>query len=184
MAKPTDEFLISAVGRGEVESLSVLIDRYEPRLLRFVHSLGMLATEDVEDIVQETFVKVYENARGFDPSLKFSSWVYRIARNNTYSWFRRQKARPQAVLEIQDLAHRLAADCNLEQVYISKEAATELGVKLKQLSEQYLEILILRYFEDLSYQEISDVLKIPVSTVSTRLQRAKEALKKIYERQT
>lgn len=162
------------------EAFALLIERYEAKLLRYLERLGVGVLEDREDILQNAFVKAYKNLNSFDPTLSFSSWMYRIAHNEAMSFFRFKHARPQVILNEEDevllteLRDENSDSSRLAELRISREKLSEAFTKLPQ---QYRDALALRFFEDRSYTEISDILKVPTGTVSTLLYRAKRALR-------
>lgn len=164
---------------ADPDKFSLIIGRYQDKLSRYVRRLGVATAEDAEDVLQDIFLKVYLNLNDFKPDLKFSSWIYRIAHNQVISNFRKRQARPEAYsmpidspgfqLLADDIALDNQSDINLRQVLISKA--------LQKIEAKYREILVLKFFEDKSYQEISDILKKPSGTVASLLNRAKKSLK-------
>jgi RNA polymerase sigma-70 factor (ECF subfamily) len=168
----TDEELV-ALALASKEIFLCLLRRYEDKLLRYVRRLSGASPQDAEDIVQDTFLKAYLNLNGFDRRLKFSSWIYRIAHNETVSHFRRLKARPQ-VSDLEDDAwQNLASGFNLKSQVESSEIKHDLRRVLAALDEKYRDVLVLKYLEGLDYTEMSDVLRKPVGTIGTLLNRAK-----------
>lgn len=167
------------------DKFSYLINRYQDKLARYIRRLGNANHEDAEDILQDIFLKVYLNLNDFNQDLKFSSWIYRIAHNQVISHFRKRQARPEAhslpidgeglQLLADDIALEHQSDLSLE-----REA---INIALSKLDAKYREILILKFFEDKSYQEISDILKKPQGTVASLLNRAKKALKQALPEQ-
>jgi len=162
------------------EAFALIIERYEAKLTRYLERLGVGIPEDREDILQNAFVKAYKNLNSFDPTLAFSSWMYRIVHNEAMSFFRAKHARPQVILneESEALITELkddSADTSFSAEHrLSRE---ELGKAFTKIPQTYRDVLTLRFFEDRSYSEMSDILKIPIGTVSTLLYRAKRALK-------
>ena len=162
------------------EAFVLLIERYEAKLARYLERLGVGLREDREDILQNAFIKAYRNLNNFDPTLSFSSWMYRIAHNETMSFFRAKHARPQVVLNeesealITELQDETADTSRLAESRLSRE---ELAKAFETLPQSYRDALTLRFFEDRSYAEMSDILQVPVGTVSTLLHRAKRALR-------
>lgn len=161
------------------DQFSAIIGRYQDKLSRYVRRLGTASAEDTEDILQDIFLKVYLNLNDFDQDLKFSSWIYRIAHNQVISHFRKRQARPEAHSQSidNDGLQLLATDMSLDgqsDVIIRQEIIISA---LKKLEPKYREILVLKFFEDKSYQEISDILKKPLGTVASLMNRAKKALK-------
>lgn len=162
------------------EAFTPLIERYETKLARYLERLGVGILEDREDILQNAFIKAYKNLNSFDPTLVFSSWMYRIAHNEAMSFFRFKHARPQVILSeeseilLTELHDETADTSQLTELRLSRE---ELAKALETLPQRYRDALALRYFENRSYTEMSDILEVPVGTVSTLLYRAKRALR-------
>lgn len=155
-----------------------LIERYEATLLRYVMRRSHATKEDAEDIVQNSFIKMYRNINDFDSTLKFSSWAYRITHNELIDWYRKQKSRPQLVFgdKDEDIFASIAGDMNIEKSAIEAETKKEIKDIIETLDTKYQEIISLRFFEDKSYDEIADILQIPPGTVAIRLSRAKKIL--------
>lgn len=155
-----------------------LIQRYEATLFRYVMRRSHATKEDAEDIVQNSFIKMYRNINDFDSSLKFSSWAYRITHNELIDWYRKQKSRPQLIIgdKDEDIFSTIAGDINIEKEAIQKETRKEIEKVIQDLDPKYQEIIMLRFFEEKSYDEISDILEIPAGTVAIRLSRAKKIL--------
>lgn len=177
----TDEDIVRR-SLADREAFGMLIERYEKRLMRYLSRLGVSVAEDREDILQNAFVKAYTNLNSFDPTLQFSSWMYRIAHNEAMSFFRRTRARPQITLDAEHeslLAELADEDANTAARSELRLGSAGLAKALETLSERERDVLMLRYFEERSYAEISDILKLPVGTVSTLIHRAKLALRRV-----
>ena len=89
---------VVAQSRTDRSSFALIVERYEDKLKRYIRRLGVSSFEDRQDILQEIFLKVYKNLNGYDSGLSFSSWIYRIAHNETISWYRKQNVRPEGHL--------------------------------------------------------------------------------------
>ncbi len=174
----TDEEIVRLVQSGKVGLFGELAQRYEAKLMRYARKF-LNITEDIEDVVQEVFIKAYQNIKSFNTDKKFSPWIYRIAHNEfvnalkknkkikIFSWFDLDVFLPHNITK--DIAdHRN-----------NQEVREIIDKHLNGLELKYREIIILYYFENLSYKEISDVMRIPVSTVGIRLKRGREKLKKL-----
>jgi len=157
-----------------------LVERYRGRLASYVRRLTNVNSEEAEDILQEVFIKVYLNLNAFDEHLKFSSWIYRITHNQVISSHRKLKARPEGyVVDLDDQAAKnLAAEIDLKVQIDAKIMQAAVGLVLRQLEDKYREVLILKFLEEKSYQEISDILKKPLGTVASLLNKAKAEFKK------
>ena len=164
---------------ANIDYFSCLHDRYESRLLRYIKRISYVTNEEAEDILQEAFIKIWKNLNDFNPSLKLSSWLYRIVHNQTISYWRKNKSlkNDHQIIFDENISQTIADDFQLDH---EKEqlVATQIHSTLNQLPKKYKEVLILKYFEKMSYEEISDVLKIPEGTVATRINRAKKAFEK------
>jgi RNA polymerase sigma-70 factor, ECF subfamily len=157
------------------------MQRYETRLLAYIHRLINAPTEDAEDILQEVFIKTYENLNDFDTSLRFSSWIYRITHNHTISFYRKFKNQPSTLStgESQTFFENLRDDTDIPNQINQKLNSKKIATLLQKLDKKYHTVLILRYLEGKDYSEISDILKKPMGTVATLLNRAKSHFKKI-----
>lgn len=165
----------------EVDFFSCLYDRYEERLLRYIRRLGVV--EEAEDVLQEAFINIWKNLNGFDPGLKFSSWVYRIVHNQAVSAIRKKKSYGKDQQEIFDESRfaDLPGDLADEEAEETEEQDRHTHDLLDLLPLPYKEVMVLKFLEDMSYEEISDILKIPEGTVATRINRAKKAFRQLSE---
>ncbi|MEQ8703222.1 MAG: RNA polymerase sigma factor [Phaeodactylibacter sp.] len=165
----------------EVDYFSCLYQRYEPSLRRYVQHMTGAGPTGAEDILQDAFIKIWRNLRAYNPKMKLSSWMYRIVHNEAISALRKQNAfGKNKTVDWADAEPML-----LRTLLSEVEAADEDRISTQQLRQwvqelplKYREIVLLRYFEELDYEAISDVLQIPEGTVATRLNRARKALEK------
>lgn len=156
-----------------------LYDRYELKLLRYIQRITMVSDEQAKDILQEAFIKIWQNLHGFNKSIKLSSWIYRIVHNESISYWRRKKSfgKDHKVTLDENIITETLDEFETNEDLEKKEFKTHQVLRLLPL--QYKTVLILKFIEDMSYQEISDVLKIPEGTVATRINRAKKRFVKI-----
>ncbi len=164
---------------------SHIIERYERKLERYIRRTILSTQEDVEDILQETFIKAYVNLADFDESLKFSSWIYKIARNECINFYRKNSRQPKTVpgiLENEDgvVYERFVQESTQEAEVQANITAEAVQKALLKINPKYREVIVLRYFEDKDYKEISDILKIPMGTVGTLLTRGKKQFAKSF----
>jgi RNA polymerase sigma-70 factor, ECF subfamily len=158
---------------------AMIVERFEDKLMRYIRRLGIHSHEDRQDILQEIFIKVYRNLNGFDGGLSFSSWIYRIAHNETISWYRKQNVRPEGHLvgDTDELfLYTPDTSKSAEQLIDAAIDAKWLKGALDTLEPKYRDPIILRFFEHKEYDEISDILKIPIGTVGTLIRRGKKKL--------
>lgn len=156
-----------------------LVNRYKHKLRGYIGRLTNLDSEDVEDVLQEVFIKVYLNLNGFNDDLKFSSWIYRITHNQVISGHRKLKARPEgyAVNLDDELARGLLAETDISGEIDSLIVKEKISLALEKISSRYREVLVLKFMEEKSYQEISDILKKPLGTVASLMNKAKKEFK-------
>lgn len=176
----TDEEAV-ALALKEKAFFGHIVLRYEDKLSSYIRRLGIHNEEDRQDVLQNIFIKVYRNLNGFDTSLSFSSWIYRIAHNEAISFYRMKNVRPEGHL-VGDSDDVLAlvsnTETDAEKQYDEQLNAEEVTSALYALDPKYRDPLILRFFEHKEYEEISDILKIPSGTVGTLIYRGKQELKK------
>ncbi len=181
-SEKTDEELVALTLQNQ-DFFSCIVERYEPKLLRYIRRISAATREDAEDLLQEIFVKVYRNLNDFDQSLKFSSWIYRIAHNQVISSWRKTAARPQ-VLKFEadeDFLKFVAGDEDLARSVERRFTAEEVRRIINQLDEKYREVLVLKFLEGKDYKEISDILQKPLGTIATLINRAKKQFRRIVE---
>jgi len=182
MGKPemrTDEELAKDVQAGDKEKFGILVERYEEKLLRYGRKF-LSRREDIEDIVQDIFISSYKNLQGFDAAQRFSPWIYRIAHNAFVNGLRSKMRNPLSFFDFDALVSHPIYENPEEKERELSDMKEMIERGLDKLSPKYRESLILYYLEELSYQEIADILRIPPSTVGIRIKRAKEALRKVY----
>lgn len=176
-AKKSDETLVTLVITNNRDLYALLIRRYQAKLLRYATLLVNGDKERAQDIVQEAFINAYEHLRGFDTRKKFSSWLYRIVHNlaiNDLKKHQREQSLPEHF--------ELASDSDLEDDFIKSKLIQDTHACLSQMPVLYKEALSLYYLDEKSYEEISDILRIPMGTVATRISRAKGILKNICQK--
>lgn len=181
----TDEKLVF-LALDDPVVFGVLMERYESKMLLYIKRISSVSNEEAEDILQESFLKAYQNLHNFDQKLSFSSWLYRIVHNETISYWRKKKIRPQGnAVHVDDEFFERIVDSQdfvreIDGEYL-KDAIQEV---LVEMDEKYREILILKYIEEKSYEEISDILKKPTGTVATHINRAKKQFRELYEQKS
>ena len=174
---------IAAKSLENLDYFSCLYQRYEPELLRYIRRVSGLEDDEAQDILQESFIKIWRNLNEFDTGMKFSSWIYRIVHNETISHLRKKKSYGKDKTVDAELYRNILADAEGAEM-VREDALATIPVVLAQLPEKYREILVLKFLELKSYEEISDILKIPEGTVAIRISRAKErfrTLSSIYD---
>ncbi len=173
---PTDEILIERFQQGDYYAFEQIIKRYKDQLVNFAYRfLGDL--EDAEDIVQETFLRVYRKKNAYKNVAKFSTWIYTITGNLAKTELRRRKRRK--LLSISNLgfedkdfelpASEKGPEENVDNVIKDRE----IQKAIDSLPEKFKEVIVFRDIQELSYEEISSILKIPLGTVKSRVNRGR-----------
>lgn len=163
-----------AVKRGDQAAFRKIIKKNQRSLLNFFYYLNA-NIQEAEDLAQETFLKVYLFREKYTPTAKFSTFLFHLARNTAIDYFRKKKAMPMAIED------------ELFNVQEKKEDSWEedkiddLRKALKKLPEKFRSVIVMSYFENMKYQEIADVLEIPLGTVKSRMSFAVKALKNLIE---
>jgi RNA polymerase sigma-70 factor (ECF subfamily) len=161
-----------------------IIEKYERPLLRFIKRISSFNEAEAEEILQETFLQAWVKLNAYDDTLAFSSWIYRIARNKTISEFRKYQSRG---LDKQDELDNALYDITGSDENIMDNVNTVInGAHVREvlhsLSQEHREVLVLRFLEQYSYEEISDIIRKPSGTVATLISRAKKAFAQTWNR--
>jgi len=179
--KISDEELIERFQNGDLYAFDLIVHRYKEPLTNFIYYyLGNRL--DAEDVVQETFIRVYKKKNLYRNIAKFSTWIYTIASNLAKTELRRRKR--QRILSISNIGYEDKdyeipdhlskpddiVDNNMKLSFIKKE--------IDKLPARFKEVVILRDIEQMSYEEISEILKIPIGTVKSRVNRGRSRLQK------
>lgn len=179
MNEISDEEIAKRIQEGDIGSFGVLIERYEKKLTRYARKF-LSNHNDIVDLIQDVFIKTYTNIQSFDTTRKFSSWIYRIAHNEFVNALKRKRWEPFNFFDA-DILFPYAIALETSDGETDKEDLKKtLDVCLDKIDSKYRESLVLYYYEELSYQEIADILHIPMSTVGVRLRRGRVLLKKAY----
>jgi RNA polymerase sigma-70 factor (ECF subfamily) len=163
-----------------------LIGRYEKKLGRYIQRLLRASSQDIEDILQEIFINAFKNVNAFNPTLKFSSWIYRIAHNEAINHYRKTRRETKNISiddeENEHITHVLQDSFDIQRETDNKEAYQKALELIMSLPDKYREVIILYYFEDKSYEELGDILKKPGGTIATLLKRARDHLRQAAKR--
>lgn len=173
-----DEKIVEIVRSKNKEYYAEIIRRYQNKLMRYATTI-IGDEERAKDAAQEGFIKAYVNLNSFDTKKKFSSWIYRIVHNESVNLLSKHKNLVQMTDDID-----FDSGINVEDEFIIKELITQAHHCLEQMPILYKEPLSLFYLEEKSYEEISDILRIPIGTVGTRVNRAKGMMKILCQKHT
>lgn len=181
--EPDDESrIIARLKKGHEGAFRILMQQYQGRLYHIAFGITADKEESLE-IVQEVFLKVYRKIHTFNQEAKLSSWLHRITVNESLNWKRRWKRRfkwhhqPMEGNEGSHYPELTSGDPDPETAYQKKELENTLWKQLKKLPEKERIVFVLNVMEELTYDEIADILKISRGTVSSRLFYARRKLK-------
>jgi RNA polymerase sigma-70 factor (ECF subfamily) len=173
--KDTDEIIVQSILSGSIDSYRILVDRYDRKLSRYVRSI-VGSSPDLDDIVQTVFIKAYTNLPAFRRTLSFSSWIYRIAHNEAVNHVKSSIFRNVfAMGDWFDMGKNDETEAEMDRGLLKQQ----LDSCLEHLDIKYREPMALYYLEDKSYEDISDILRIPVRAVGVRIYRAKKYMRRL-----
>ncbi|MDV2503922.1 MAG: sigma-70 family RNA polymerase sigma factor [bacterium] len=176
-----DAFLVEQCRAGDEEACEALVRQYQERVFALISR--MTGDPDrVEDIAQEVFLKAFRSLKSFRGGSRFYTWLYRITVNTVLNTMRSQGRRQETSLDALE-GFEVQADADMEPAEVTArlELARRVREAIDQLEEPYRVIVYLRELEDLSYEEIAEVVELPVGTVKSRLFRARQQLKGLLQ---
>ncbi len=182
-----DRELVRLCQGGAQDAFEELVRRHQQRVFALVGGI-LRRPEDVEDVAQQVFLKVYLGIKKFDQRAAFSTWLYKIAVNECWDYLRKKKVRPlvyEADLseeQISRLDGIMSRDHAVESAGDRAETREMLGWLLAVLPEQDQQLLVLKEMAGFSVQELADILKLNVNTVKVRLFRARGRIMDVYRR--
>ncbi|RMF61615.1 MAG: sigma-70 family RNA polymerase sigma factor [Calditrichaeota bacterium] len=189
---PTDEELIERFQQGDGHAFEEIVKRYKDPLLNFIYRF-VGNQEEAEDILQETFLRVYRKRHAYRRVAKFSTWIYTIAGNLARTELRKRKRR--RLFSISDMGVEEDKDYEVSDEEFNPEQHVDsllhdevIQREINKLSPKFREVIILRDIQEFSYEEISQILRIPIGTVKSRVNRARlrlqSRLKKYLDRKS
>lgn len=178
-----DDVLVKRAIGGDEKAYKELVDKYQRAL--YFHILKMIKDkEQVNDLVQEAFVKAFDNLNTYSTNYAFSTWLYRIATNHTIDYLRKKKLKTLSIdepvktrdgeMQMQLEDESAGTDRNI----IRKQRQNIVQDAIEDLPKKYRKVIEMRHMEEKSYQEIADVLDLPLGTVKAHIFRARELLYK------
>jgi len=178
LKKISDEKLVT-LSKKDLNNFSEIVLRYEKKLFFYVKRISYFGKEDIEDILQNVFIKTYQNIYSFDCSMKFSTWIYQITRNATIDAIRKKSSRPKGIqLENQEFLSIFKSGIDLEKETISRDDFKKIKKIIDELPFDYKEIIILKFLEEKSYEEIMDIVRKPKGTIASLINRARKIILK------
>ncbi len=178
-----DSVLIKRALGGDQRAYRCIMDRYRGPIFRMVQHM-VRNRQQAEDLVQETFIKAFAALANFNEEYAFSTWLYKIAINNCIDYFRKKKLATFSLEQpIQAKDGEIPREfpdhgSSPERTLLAQERTALIEQAIESLPERYRICIVLRHQEDRSYEEISQILQVPLGTVKARIFRAREMLKK------
>ena len=173
--------VIHRAQQGDAQAFAELVKAYQGPVYRLALGMG-LSPHDAEEVAQETFVAAWRGLPNFRGDSKFFTWLYQLTHHAAIDFLRREKRHGNTV----ELAERpeISGEENRPEEIVEQQGDREaVAAAMQELTPEYREILLLRYMQELDYDEIAAVLAVPTGTVKSRLNRAKAQLKEILLRQ-
>lgn len=164
---------ISRAQRGDVSAFSELVSRFQDRIYRFLVRLTR-SQDDARDLTQETFLRAFQSLPRWTPDARFTTWLFRIARNLAFDLLRRHKR--VEFVSLEEDATIVDTAQGPDDVLQTAQRLRLLEAALLRLPAEHREILLLREVEDMTYDDIADVLGLNLGTVKSRIARARCAL--------
>lgn len=186
MVENLDVRLAMLARKGDQRAFAELVELYKDKIFHLANRM-LNNRHEAEDVVQETFLRVFRNLDRYDENLKFSTWIYRIGTNLCIDRLRKRKPSYSLDAEINDqdgtdgYSMIPSDDRTPESEMLLSETQRIIHESIESLPAKYKTIMLLRYIQDLSLQEISEVLDLPVTTIKTRVHRGREFLRKKLE---
>ena len=177
--KKSDANLVNEILNGNVEKFSCLIDRYEKLVFSFLLAKKW-GCADIEDIVQETFLKAFKHLKNYDPKRKFSNWLLTIAKNLLIDKVRRERKKVNKIeFDADFLQFDMTKSNQLQpsEILERKERLREITENIHKLAEEIRTPFLMRIMNDLSYQQIAKNLDLPLQTVKNRIFKARKILR-------
>lgn len=163
--------LVRAAREGDREALVTLLRQIETHVYRTAYYL-LDNEQDAQDAAQEALIRIYQKISSYEEKAKFQTWVQRIVTNVCIDKFRRAKE----TVSVEEHALFFPSDQDVEREVLSKDTARDVRAAIRRLPEQQRAVVILRYMQDFSYQEIASSLDLPINTVKSHLFRARQQL--------
>jgi RNA polymerase sigma-70 factor (ECF subfamily) len=185
----TDEQLFQRYTNGDEQGFRILMERYQPRIQGFLRK-RLNDEERVEDLTQDTFLRIHRARESYDPGRKFSTWIHTIANNLLKNEFRNRSRRRETVFsELRPETSASGAPTrpvefeshgnDPEHETYRSELRTAIDTAIGRMDEHHRLPFVMREVEDLSYEEIAEVIGIPVGTVKSRLNRARNSFRSL-----
>ena len=184
----TDHDLVVRAQKGSEKAYCELLDRYQRPVFSLIYRM-VRDREQAEDLTQETFVRVFNHIDRYDPAYKFSSWIFKIATNLTIDWLRKKEVPTVSIdgsryattsdeIEASTITVE-SKDETPEELLIARELGDEIEQAIGRLRPEYKTAILLRHVEDKPYEEIAQIMSLPLGTVKTYIHRGRKELQEL-----
>ncbi|HEU4452222.1 MAG TPA: sigma-70 family RNA polymerase sigma factor [Longimicrobium sp.] len=184
----TDHEVVVRAQKGSEKAYRELLDRYQRPVFSLIYRM-VRDREQAEDLTQETFVRVFNHIDRYDPAYKFSSWIFKIATNLTIDWMRKKEVPTVSIdgsryattsdeIEASTITVE-SKDETPEELLIARELGDEIERAIGRLRPEYKTAILLRHVEDKPYEEIAQIMSLPLGTVKTYIHRGRKELQEL-----
>ena len=184
--KENDSELINKAKNGDAKAYEGLLKKYKNSVYNLVYRM-VRDVQEAEDLTQEAFIKAFNSLASFNEEYAFSTWLYKIATNNCIDFFRKRKLQTYSLdkpIQYKDseIQHEIPdPDLNPEKSILARERSSMIQEAIETLPEKYYTAIVLRHNDEKSYEEIAEILELPLGTVKARIFRAREMLNKVLK---
>ena len=184
----SDHDLVVRAQKGSEKAYRELLERYQRPVFSLIYRM-VRDREQAEDLSQETFVRVFNHIDRYDPAYKFSSWIFKIATNLTIDWMRKKEVPTVSIdgsryattsdeIEASTITVE-SKDETPEELLIARELGNEIEQAITRLRPEYKTAILLRHVEDRPYEEIAQIMSLPLGTVKTYIHRGRKELQEM-----
>ncbi len=180
---PTDEALVRSVLSGERDRFELLVERYQTRLVNYLYRM-VRNLEEAHDLTQEVFIRVYQALDRYDSQYRYSTWLFRVAQNAAIDVIRKRRIQLVPLTRRADEGSDATVDLELPdgqpsalETLQGRELDASIRSAIDALPWEYRELILLRHYGELAYEEIAEVKAMPLGTVKNKLFRASQMLK-------
>lgn len=166
-----DQNILIRARAGNLEAFERILSFYEKAIYNYIFRI-LKSSRDATDVTQETFIKVYKHRNEIDPEKNIKTWIFTIATNTTYDFLRSKKRKNEISLD-----EKNETISGFKAYYPQEGLVSDVGKALDQINPEYKKALLLFYQQGFQYQEIAEILEMPINTVKTHIARGKEELK-------
>ena len=182
---PTDEALVRSILSGDRERFELLVERYQTRLVNYLYRM-VRNLDEAHDLTQEVFIRVYQALDRYDSQYRFSTWLFRVAQNAAIDVIRKRRIQLVPLTRRTDDGSDATVDLELPDGKPSvldnlqgRELEGSIRSAIDNLPWEYRELILLRHYGELAYEEIAEVKAMPLGTVKNKLFRARQLLKQV-----